>query len=85
MSFPDSDFSIDFTTGNDEANIYSELSTATEAFFEGADKMSYKGAPVNFSNSKIVLREIGSANKHDYTNRQMVAGNSGRKKILLMI
>ena len=31
MNLPDSDFSIDFTTGND-ANIYSTISTSTEAF-----------------------------------------------------
>ena len=30
-----------------------------EAFFEGAQNV-YQGAPVNFSSSKIVIREIGS-------------------------
>ena len=78
MNLPDSDFSIDFATGND-ANIYSTISTSTEAFFEGSDPTAvFKGADVNFSNKKLVLREIGTANKHSYTNRQMVAGNSGK-------
>ena len=39
-----------------QANIYSEESTAVEAFFEGAQNV-YSGAPVNFSSSKIVLLE----------------------------
>ena len=71
MSFPDSDFTLSVADGNDEANIYSEQSTAVEAFFEGAESV-YSGAPVNFSSSKIVIREIGSATKHDYTNAAMV-------------
>ena len=78
MNLPDSDFSIDFATGND-ADIYSTVSTSTEAFFEGSDPAAvFKGADVNFSNKKLVLREIGTANKHAYTNRQMVANNSGK-------
>ncbi len=71
MSFPDSDFTLSVADANDEANIYSEQSTAVEAFFEGADNV-YSGAPVNFSSSKIVIREIGSTTKHDYTNAAMV-------------
>ena len=71
MSFPDSDFTLSVADGNDEANIYSEESTAVEAFFEGAQNV-YQGAPVNFSSSKIVIREIGSTTKHDYTNADMV-------------
>ena len=71
MSFPDSDFTLSVADANDEANIYSEQSTAVEAFFEGAESV-YSGAPVNFSSSKIVIREIGSATKHDYTNAAMV-------------
>ena len=61
MSFPDSDFTLSVADGNDEANIYSEESTAVEAFFEGAQNV-YQGAPVNFSSSKIVIREYS---KHD--------------------
>ena len=71
MSFPDSDFTLSVADGNDQANIYSEESTAVEAFFEGAQNV-YQGAPVNFSSSKIVIREIGSTTKHDYTNADMV-------------
>ena len=71
MSFPDSDFTLSVADANDEANIYSEQSTAVEAFFEGAESV-YSGAPVNFSSSKIVVREIGSTTKHDYTNADMV-------------
>ena len=74
MNFPDSDFSLALTTGGDtdnQANIYSSESTAVEAYFEGAQNV-YKGATENFSNKKIVMREIGTATKHDYTNAQMV-------------
>ena len=71
MSFPDSDFTLSVADANDSANIYSEESTAVEAFFEGAQNV-YQGAPVNFSSSKIVIREIGSTTKHDYTNASMV-------------
>ena len=71
MSFPDSDFTLSVADANDQANIYSEQSTAVEAFFEGAENV-YSGAPVNFSSSKIVIREIGSTTKHDYTNAAMV-------------
>jgi flagellar hook protein FlgE len=74
MNFPDSDFSLALTSGNvnNDANIYSSESTAVEAFFEGAQNV-YKGATENFSNKKLVMREIGTATKHDYTNAQMDA------------
>ena len=71
MNFPDSDFNLAVTTGNNVAKIYSSESTAVEAFFEGAQNV-YKGATENFSNKKIVMREIGTSTKHDYTNAQMV-------------
>ena len=71
MNFPDSDFSLALTSGNvnNDANIYSSESTAVEAFFEGAQNV-YKGATENFSNKKLVMREIGTTTKHDYTNAQ---------------
>ena len=75
LNFPDSDFSLSVADANDDAKIYSEQSTAVEAFFEGASDV-YAGAPVNFSSSKIVIREIGTATKHDYTNADMVAEES---------
>ena len=71
LNFPDSDFSLSVANANDSAKIYSEESTAVEAFFEGAQNV-YSGAPVNFSSSKIVIREIGTTTKHDYTNAGMV-------------
>jgi len=78
MNFPDSDFSLDYTAGN-LAKLYSTASTSVEAFFEGADTTAvYKGANENFSNKKLVMREIGTSNKHAYTDRQMVTGNSGK-------
>ena len=75
LNFPDSDFSLSVANANDSAKIYSEESTAVEAFFEGAQNV-YSGAPVNFSSSKIVLREIGTTTKHDYTNASMVTKTS---------
>ena len=75
LNFPDSDFSLSVADANDDAKIYSEQSTAVEAFFEGASDV-YAGAPVNFSSSKIVIREIGTATKHDYTNADMVTEES---------
>ena len=71
LNFPDSDFSLSVADANDSAKIYSEESTSVEAFFEGAQNV-YSGAPVNFSSSKIVVREIGTTTKHDYTNAAMV-------------
>ena len=70
LNFPDSDFSLSVANAADSAKIYSEESTAVEAFFEGAQNV-YSGAPVNFSSSKIVIREIGTTTKHDYTNAAM--------------
>ena len=74
MNFPDSDFSLALTTGGDtdnQARVYSSESSSVEAYFEGAQNV-YKGATENFSNKKIVVREIGTSTKHDYTNAQMV-------------
>ena len=68
MNFPDADFNIAAT--NNDGKIYSDLSTDVEAFFQGASNV-YKGADVNFSNQKIVLREIGTSNKHSYTNKEV--------------
>ena len=68
MNFPDADFNIAAT--NNDGKIYSELSTSVEAFFQGANNV-FKGADVNFSNKKVVLREIGTANKHSYTNKMV--------------
>ena len=63
LSFPDDGFTLT------EADIYvmSNQSEKLEAFFEGASN-AYEGAEVNFSSQKIVIREIGDANKHAYTN-----------------
>ena len=75
MNLPDADFSIDLLQTMMEIFTV-PYQPSTEAFFEGSQAAVYKGADVNFSNKKLVLREIGTANKHSYT-RQMVAGNSG--------
>ena len=48
----------------------SDESESVEAFFEGSSNV-YEGAAVNFSSEKIVIREIGDANKHAYTNKQI--------------
>ncbi|MFL2678954.1 MAG: flagellar hook-basal body complex protein [Alphaproteobacteria bacterium] len=66
MNFPDADFNIAAT--NNDGIIYSDLSTDVEAYFQGASDV-YKGSSVNFSNKKIVIREIGSTNKHSYTDK----------------
>ena len=50
--------------------MLSDESESVEAFFEGASDV-YEGAAVNFSSEKIVIREIGDANKHAYTNTQL--------------
>ena len=50
----------------------SNQSEKVEAFFEGASNV-YEGAQVNFSSQKIVIREIGDANKHAYRNADIVA------------
>ena len=68
MNFPDADFNLSST--NNSANAYSDESDDLEAFFEGSSNV-YKGATDNFSSSKVVIREIGTENKHSYTNKQM--------------
>ena len=68
MNFPDSDFNL--TESN--INVYSDISTEVEGYFEGAQNV-FKGAETNFSNKKLVLREIGTANKHKYTNDDIIA------------
>ena len=68
MNFPDADFNLTETN----INVYSDLSTDVEAYFEGAQNV-YKDAPINFSNKKIVLREIGTTNKHAYTNDDILS------------
>ena len=68
MNFPDGDFNLSST--NNSANAYSDESDDLEAFFEGSSNV-FKGATDNFSSSKVVIREIGSENKHSYTNKQM--------------
>ena len=65
MNFPDADFNLSST--NNSANAYSDESDDLEAFFEGSSNV-FKGATDNFSSSKVVIREIGSENKHSYTN-----------------
>jgi flagellar hook protein FlgE len=68
LSFPDDSFQLT------NANIYvmSDESEKLEAFFEGSSNV-YEGAQVNFSSQKIVIREIGDANKHAYSNADIVA------------
>ena len=66
LSFPDDSFALTET----DIFVLSDESESVEAFFEGAENV-YEGAAVNFSSEKIVIREIGDANKHAYTNSQM--------------
>jgi hypothetical protein len=66
LSFPDDGFTLTET----DIYVMSDESESVEAFFEGAENV-YEGAAVNFSSEKIVIREIGDANKHAYTNSQM--------------
>ncbi|MDC3292756.1 flagellar hook-basal body complex protein [Alphaproteobacteria bacterium] len=66
LSFPDDGFTLTET----DIYVMSDESESVEAFFEGAENV-YEGAEVNFSSEKIVIREIGDANKHAYTNSQM--------------
>ncbi|MDC0993964.1 flagellar hook-basal body complex protein, partial [Alphaproteobacteria bacterium] len=66
LSFPDDGFTLTET----DIYVMSDQSESVEAFFEGAENV-YEGAAVNFSSEKIVIREIGDANKHAYTNSQM--------------
>ena len=66
LSFPDDSFTLTET----DIYVMSDESESVEAFFEGASDV-FEGAAVNFSSEKIVIREIGDANKHAYTNTQM--------------
>jgi flagellar hook protein FlgE len=66
LSFPDDSFTLTET----DIFVLSDESESVEAFFEGAADV-YEGAAVNFSSEKVVIREIGDANKHAYTNTQM--------------
>ena len=66
LSFPDDSFTLTET----DIYVMSDESESVEAFFEGASNV-YEGAAVNFSSEKIVIREIGDANKHAYTNKQI--------------
>ena len=66
LSFPDDSFTLTET----DIFVMSDESESVEAFFEGASDV-YEGAAVNFSSEKIVIREIGDANKHAYTNSQL--------------
>jgi flagellar hook protein FlgE len=66
LSFPDDSFTLTET----DIYVMSDESESVEAFFEGASDV-YEGAAVNFSSEKIVIREIGDANKHAYTNSQL--------------
>ena len=66
LSFPDDSFALTET----DIYVMSDESESVEAFFEGSSNV-YEGAQVNFSSEKIVIREIGDANKHAYTNSQM--------------
>jgi len=78
LSFPDDGFTLT------EADVYvmSDLSESVEAFFEGASNV-YEGAKVNFSSEKIVIREIGDANKHAYSDANIAAltGHDGIIKV----
>ncbi|MDC0492866.1 flagellar hook-basal body complex protein [Alphaproteobacteria bacterium] len=81
LSFPDDGFTLT------EADIYvmSNQSEKVEAFFEGASNV-YEGAAVNFSSQKIVIREIGDANKHAYSNADVVAvGNAATAAGIIQI
>ena len=66
LSFPDDSFTLTET----DIYVMSDESESVEAFFEGSSNV-YEGAAVNFSSEKIVIREIGDANKHAYTNKQI--------------
>ena len=59
LGFPDADFDITDTDG-DNIKVLFDPSTTVEAFFEGAENV-YEDAPVNFASKKIVIREIGTA------------------------
>ena len=67
---------ISFTST--DVNILSDESTNVEAYFEGAENV-FEDAAVAFNSQKIVLREIGSSNKHAYTNDDIanITGGNG--------
>ena len=69
LTFPDDAFSLK----SKEFRVLSDPSTKVEAYFEGAENV-FEGAQVNFNSKKIALREIGTTNKHAYTNSQ-IAGH----------
>ena len=69
LTFPDDAFSLKSA----KFRVLSDPSTKVEAYFEGADNV-FEGAEVNFNSKKIALREIGTTNKHAYTNSQ-IAGH----------
>ena len=69
LTFPDDAFSLK----SNKFRVLSDPSTKVEAYFEGADNV-FEGAEVNFNSKKIALREIGTTNKHAYTNSQ-IAGH----------
>ena len=69
LTFPDDAF----TLKSNKFRVLSDPSTKVEAYFEGADNV-FEGAEVNFNSKKIALREIGTTNKHAYTNSQ-IAGH----------
>ena len=71
LSFPDDSFTLTET----DIYVMSDESESVEAFFEGASDV-YEGAAVNFSSEKVVIREIGDANKHAYTNSQLAMTGS---------
>ena len=69
LTFPDDAFSLK----SNKFRVLSDPSTKVEAYFEGAENV-FEGAEVNFNSKKIALREIGTTNKHAYTNSQ-IAGH----------
>ena len=69
LTFPDDAFALK----SNKFRVLSDPSTKVEAYFEGADNV-FEGAEVNFNSKKIALREIGTTNKHAYTNSQ-IAGH----------
>ncbi len=69
LTFPDDAFNLKSA----KFRVLSDPSTQVEAYFEGATNV-FEGSKVNFNSKKIALREIGTTNKHAYTNSQ-VAGH----------
>ncbi|MDP6881236.1 MAG: hypothetical protein QGF15_10180, partial [Alteromonas macleodii] len=69
LTFPDDAFSLKSA----KFRVLSDPSTQVEAYFEGATNV-FEGSKVNFNSKKIALREIGTTNKHAYTNSQ-IAGH----------